>query len=655
MTQQADSLQSRAHRAWQAGQQLVKRGRFQDAAERFQTAIRLQPKDRLYKLNLAQVMLRQEKPEEACELLKQAVRENPQDELVLKSLLQCLEVLKRDEDLVEVLTSVPSDVLTREMLVCLGSAQSRLRQYQQAASTWLMALARDVTDAPMHVRLGYALYELRLKSEAAECLRTALALGLGRAQAGCTDLLMMYEREVCDWSAAAARMSSWRGAIEQLPDDASQELSPFCQAVLLDDPALQLKAARVFARFLEGGVARAAARQPVRRERIRVGYLSSDLHNHATSLLMTQLLEQHDRSRFEVFLYSYGPDDGSAERKRILGACEHTVDLYSSNVAEMVSQIRADEIDILVDLKGYTKEARPLVMAARAAPVQVAYLGYPGTMGADFIDYVIGDRWVTPLSEAHHFSEKIAQLPGCYQCNDATRQLPIPPSRASQGLPDDAFVLCAFNQLYKISPEVFDVWCRVLQRVPNSVLWLLQTVDSAVEVLRQEAVKRGVDPSRLHFAKLVPNQQHLDRLACADLFIDTWPCNGHTSTSDALWAGLPVVTLSGKTFASRVAGSLLEAVGLGQLACTSDDDYQNLIVKLAQDASARAVLRARLAEARISSPLFDGKLRAREIEALYERMWERALRSLAPEALPAAGEATCKAVPSATFNSDAVA
>lgn len=640
MTQTAFSPQARAHRAWQAGQQLLKRGKLEDAAERFQTAVRLQPRDRLYKLNLSQALLRQDKPEQACVVLRDAVRDDPRDVLVLKSLLQCLEALRRDADLVEVMLSVPSDVLTRDMLVSLGQAQVRLGQHQQAVNTWLMALARDVTDAPMHVRLGYALYELRLKGEAAECLRTALVLGLGKATAGCNDLLMMYEREVCDWGSSSARMTSWTEAIDRLPEDAAHELSPFCQAVLLEDPALQLKAARVFARYLQGQVAPAPGRLPVRRQRIRLGYLSSDLHNHATSLLMTQLLEQHDRSRFEVFLYSYGPDDGSPERKRILSACEHMVDLYSSNVAEMVSRIRGDEIDILVDLKGYTKEARPTVMAARAAPVQVAYLGYPGPMGADYIDYVIGDRWVTPLSEAHHFTEKIAQLPGCYQCNDATRPLPLPPGRASLGLPQDALVLCGFNQLYKISPEVFDVWCRVLHRLPHAVLWLLQTVDSAADALKQEARQRGIDPSRLLFAPLVPNQQHLNRLACADIFIDTWPCNGHTSTSDAIWAGLPVVTLSGRTFASRVAGSLLEAVGLGELACKSIERYEDSIVALAHDQPRRHALRARLEQARASSPLFDGKLRAREIEALYERMWERALQGLPPEAIAAGARAT---------------
>lgn len=617
--------EARAHRAWQAGRNLMKRRQFGDAVERFRLAYQLQPSDRLYGLNLAQALLCRDAPGEACELLEQVVRSDPRDVLVLTSLVKCLETLHRDEDLVSVVTQAPEEVLTRELFVSLGEAQGRLGRYQDAVGTWLKALARDITDARLHVRLGYALYELRMKGEAAECLRTGLALGLGNVEAGCTDLLAMFEREACNWPAAETEMVRWHEQITRMPDDAAFELAPFCHAVLLDDPALQLKAAQVHARYLKKCVAPGPARTPVRRPRIRLGYLSSDFHDHATSHLMIQLLEQHDTSRFEVFLYSYGRDDGSEKRQRVCAASEHFVDLRTASVPEMVQRIRSDEIDILVDLKGYTKGARPLVMAARPAPVQVAYLGFPGTMGADFIDYVIGDRWVTPLEDAHYFSEKIAQLPGCYQSNDGTRPLPLPPSRASLGLPEQALILCGFNQLYKISPDVFDVWCRLLHRLPRAVLWLLQTADSGVDALRREARDRGVDPSRLYFAKLIPNHEHLSRLAAADIFIDTWPCNGHTSTSDALWAGVPAVTLSGATFASRVAGSLLRAVGTPELVCGTAQAYEDLVVALAHDQPRRAAISERLAASRQHSTLFDGRLRAREIEHLYQQMWDRAL------------------------------
>jgi len=288
-----------------------------------------------------------------------------------------------------------------------------------------------------------------------------------------------------------------------------------------------------------------------------------------------------------------------------------------------------------VDLKGYTQHSRPPLFAMRAAPLQVSYLGFPGTTGADYIDYVIGDPVVTPLEHAPFYSEKIAQLPGCYQCNDGTRPIPIAPSRASQGLPDDAIVLCGFNQPYKISPQVFDVWCQILQRVPNAVLWLLMWNKDAPAALRREAQARGVDPQRIVFAANIAQEEHLNRIGCADLFLDTWPCNAHTTASDALWAGVPIVTHIGRTFASRVAGSLLQAVGVSDLVCPSVQAYEELVVGLAGDAARRSVLRGQIESARLTSPLFDGALVAKGIESLYERMWERALADLPPVHLPA--------------------
>jgi predicted O-linked N-acetylglucosamine transferase (SPINDLY family) len=301
----------------------------------------------------------------------------------------------------------------------------------------------------------------------------------------------------------------------------------------------------------------------------------------------------------------------------------------------MAQRIRDDEVDILVDLKGYTQHSRPQVFAQRPAPVQVSYLGFPGTTGADYMDYVIGDPIVTPLAHANWFSEKIAQLPGCYQCNDGTRPLPVTPSRASQGLPEDALVLCGFHQPYKISPEVFDTWCRILRAVPQAVLWLLMWNKDAPVALRREAQARGIDPDRIIFAPSVDQAQHLDRIGCADLFVDTWPCNAHTTASDALWAGVPVVTLRGRTFASRVAGSLLHAVGLDELVCDTVPQYESVVCELLTDAGRRQPLRARTEAARGDSALFDGASLARQIEVLYDRMWERALAGLAPEQLPA--------------------
>jgi predicted O-linked N-acetylglucosamine transferase (SPINDLY family) len=347
------------------------------------------------------------------------------------------------------------------------------------------------------------------------------------------------------------------------------------------------------------------------------------------------MFESHDRSRFEVFLYSTGKDDGSEMRSRIRSAAEHFIDCSRTRAADLAKRVRDDEIDILVDLKGYTYDSMPELFAYRSAPVQVAYLGFPGTSGANFIDYMIGDRWVTPLEDSAHFSEKIAQLPNCYQCNDGSRPLPVTPDRRSQGLPDDAVVLCGFNQPYKISPDVFDVWCRLLHRIPESVLWLLEWHPQAPPALRREAEARGIDPQRLVFAPSVLQKDHLDRIGCADLFLDTWPCNGHTTASDMLWAGVPVVTFSGKTFASRVAGSLLQAVGVTETICSSVEDYEAKAFALAADPVQRRDIRDRIMAARLESTLFDGGLITRDIESLYERMWQRAVDGLPADHLPA--------------------
>jgi predicted O-linked N-acetylglucosamine transferase (SPINDLY family) len=363
--------------------------------------------------------------------------------------------------------------------------------------------------------------------------------------------------------------------------------------------------------------------------------LSADFHQHATSQLMVQMLECHDRERFEVTLISGGPDDGSPMRRRIVAAAERFEDLRGQTQRAMAERIRALQVDILVDAKGATFDTLMRVTAHRPAPLQVGWLGFPGTSGAPFVDYLIGDRIVTPLTHAAHFSEKIAQMPLCYQPNDALRVKPGVARRADWQLPEDSLLLCAFHQPYKISPEVFDQWCSILERLPDAVLWLLRWNANVQARLVDEARARGIAQSRLLFAPLVPADQHLHRLACADLFLDAWPCNAHTTASEALWVGVPVVTVQGETFAQRVAASLLNAVQLPQLVCQQPAHYVETVVALARDPARRRDLREHLVGQR-SSPLFDGRQFARHIEDLYERMWARAVAGLPPDHLPAA-------------------
>jgi predicted O-linked N-acetylglucosamine transferase (SPINDLY family) len=629
------SKSAQAQSAWIQGQQLSRQGRWPDAARRFERAMRLAPRDALYAINLADAELKAGRPEQAAAAAAAARRIEPGNALAL--VLQCnaLRVMHRHEALAELLGGVPDAQLTPELRAMLAQAQLHGGDPKAAVASCMAALVRRPADAGLHLNLGQAFKGLGLKREAAQCFRTALQLGLGRRQVAVQDLLAFYEREVCDWQGGPTQVQALRESIARLPEDAAVETNPFALVTLLDDPLEQRRGVAACARHIASLVRPLPPRQPEPRPRLRVGYVSADFHGHATGYLMAELFERHDRGRFEVFLYSHGPDDGSATRARLRQGAEHWIEAREMGTRALAERIRADGIDILVDLKGYTFDARPMVFAQRPAPVQVAYLGFPGTSGAPWIDYLVGDPFVTPLAHAAHYSEKLAQLPGCYQANDGTRPLPRPPSRASQGLPEDALVLCGFNQPYKISPEVFDSWCRLLQRLPGAVLWLLAWSPQVPEALRREARARGIDPARLVFAPTVGQAEHLDRIACADLFLDTWPCNGHTTASDMLWAGVPVLTFSGRSFASRVAGSLLHALGLPELVCDDVAAYEALAFDLARDAARRDAIAARLDAARRDAPLFSSARLAPQLEALYERMWARALAGLPPAHLPA--------------------
>ena len=627
---------AQARNAWIQGQQLARKGRWVDAARRYERATQLQPLDTLYALNLADAELKSGQAERALAAATAALNVEPKNSLAFALKTNALSALNRHEALVDWLQAASADLMTPELSALLAQAQLLAGDPKSAVATCLSMLAREPGDASLHLMLGQAFKGLAMKLEAAECFRTALVLGLGLRQAAVQDLLAFYEREVCDWRGGDTQVQALRASIAQLPAEAAVETNPFVHMTLLDDPEEQLRAVKACARHVASLVKSLPPRRAKAGKRLRLGYVSGDFHGHATGFLMAELFERHDRARFELFLYSHGPEDHSKTRQRLREAAEHFVEAREMSTGVLAEAIRADRIDVLVDLKGYTQDARPALFAYRAAPVQVAYLGFPGTSGAACIDYIVGDPHVTPLDHAPWFTEKIAQLPGCYQCNDGTRRLPVAPSRASQGLPEEALVLCGFNQPYKISPEVFDVWCRLLHRLPNAVLWLLAWTPQAPPALKREAAARGIDPARLVFADTVGQEAHLDRVACADLYLDTWPCNGHTTVSDMLWAGVPVVTYSGRTFASRVAGSLLKAVGLPELVCEDVATYEALALDMATDAPRRRDVAARLASARKTSPLFSSVQLAPQLEGLYERMWTRAVAGLPAEHLPAA-------------------
>ena len=395
-------------------------------------------------------------------------------------------------------------------------------------------------------------------------------------------------------------------------------------------PALQLACARTFAEFRFAGAA-PMHRTGRHRDKLRIAYLSADFGGHATSRLIANLFERHDRSRFEITGICHGADDGSEARARAVAALDtfrDVRDLGDRDVAKLMTEL---EIDIAVDLNGYTSDARPGILSHRPAPIQVNYLGYPGTMGADFIDYIVADAVVVPPGEERFYTEKVVRLPDCYQVNDTRRPISErTPTRQEAGLPEQGFVFCSFNASHEITAAVFDAWMRMLTAVEGGVLWLLHDNTWAQDNLERAAVARGVDPARLVFAARAEPPDHLARHRLADLFLDTLPHNGHATCSDALWAGLPVLTCRGDTFAGRVAASLLQAVGLPELITSSLADYTALALWLAQDRDLLGEIRKRLAENRLGRPLFDTDLSRRHIEIAYTAMWQLWQRGESP-------------------------
>ena len=365
-------------------------------------------------------------------------------------------------------------------------------------------------------------------------------------------------------------------------------------------------------------------------------YFSADFHYHATLHLMLEMFDRHDRSRFDLFGFSFGPATNDAWRKRASGCFGRFLDVRSSSDREVAELARSLELDIAVDLKGYTKDSRAGIFARRCAPIQASYLGYPGTMGAPFIDYLIADHTVIPETHRQHCTEKIAYLPGCYQPNRRNGTLAVvDSSRADCDLPEDRFVFCCFNNNNKITAQTFDRWMNILERVDGSVLWLLQSNRWAPDNLRAEARRRGVDPGRLLFSPFLPLEEQLGRIRHADLFLDTLPYNAHTTASDSLRMGVPVLTQIGDAFAARVAASLLTSLGLDELIVHSPDEYEELAVALATEPGRLAAIRRRLREAAATSPLFDPAEIAINLERLYQRMCERHWAGLAPDHIDA--------------------
>ncbi len=503
-------------------------------------------------------------------------------------------------------------------LRALGRLPEALENYRRALQAW--------PDFPAALdNCGRVLRDLKRYDEAAPLFARLLAVAPNQPYA--PGLLFDTRLNCCEWTGYEAVSAALAAAIERGERvDAPQS---FVSHAL--QPTVQLKCAELYCAAEWPDVAPPPA---VRTggPRIHVAYLSSDLHEHATAHLMAGLFEAHDRTRFEVTAVSWGPDDGSPMRARLTRAFDRFLDVRDKSDREVALTLRELGVDIAVDLKGYTAANRAGILARRAAPLQVNYLGFPCSMGAPFIDYLIADRHIVPRGHEAAYAEKIVRLPESYQVNDDRRQIDdrMPP-RAELGLPASGVVFCSFNNSFKIRPPIFDVWMRLLRDVDGSVLWLLDDNAAATASLRREAERRGVATGRLVFAPRAALSAHLARHAAADLFLDTFPYTAHTTASDALWAGLPLVTLQGETFASRVAASLLHAAGLPELVTDSLADYEALARKLATTPALLARLRGRLGRQNKALPLFDTDRFRRHLEQAYAAMHERAGRGEPPQ------------------------
>jgi protein O-GlcNAc transferase len=500
-----------------------------------------------------------------------------------------------------------------------GAALVGLKRLDEGLDSCDRALALDPTDVTALAHRGNALFELRRFAGAARDFERLLAIdpdypyAAGRA---------LYCRLLhCDWT-------NYDGALASVASEVAagkRAVPPFMFLSMADSASARMQCAQIFSRDHYP-----ASSQPVWQgerydhPKIRVAYLSADFRHHPMAYLMAGLFEAHDKARFETTAISFGPDPKDEFRKRLENSFDRFLDVQNKSDGDIAQVLKELEIDIAIDLMGYTNNSRPKILAFRPAPVQVNFVGFAGTLGADHFDYILADRFIIPENCRAFYTEQVVYLPDTYWPTDAGRA-PIErvPTRAEAGLPPTGFVFCCFNQNYKIAPAVFDVWMRLLQQVEGSVLWLVEDNADAARNLRQEAERRGAAPNRLIFAPRVKVEEYLARLALADLFLDTLPFNAHTTASDALWVGLPVVTCSGSSFAARVAGSLLNAVGLPELITDNLEDYETVALQLARDPDMLAAVRSKLARNRRSFPLFDTDRFRRHIESAYEIMWER--------------------------------
>ena len=572
---------------------------------------------------------------------------------------------------VAVIDSSPHAELTQQCIALKNNGDAYFDQgkIEDAATCYRQAIACNPDYAEAHNNLSNAYRVQNLFADAEHHLRQAIRVkpefanfyynlaSLLMAQGNLNDaignfrkaltyrpdhhaaraIMLRLLQKTCRWEDIDSDITALRRSVSSAVESAENVFSPFIFITLpCTTPDEQKLCAEKWVRFeyqtlvaLRNNLAFDHKRP--RNDKIGIGYLSADFREHPVARLMAEVFELHNRDRFRVTAYSYGPDDGSEIRKRLQNTFDQWIDIRGHSDVDTARRIYADNIDILVDLTGFTENSRSGILALRPAPLQLNYLGYLGTMGADFVDYLIADEFIIPPEHRKHYTEKIVYLPNCFQPNDRTRPQPPAPHRESCGLPDRGFIFCCFNQTYKITSEVFDIWCRLLVAVPGSVLWLLASTPHSEENLKREATNRGVNPKRLVMAPMVKSELYLARLQCADLFLDTFPYNAGTVCSDALWMGVPVVTRVGETFSSRMAGSLLSAMEVPELISYNPEDYYQLALDLATNRKRLDAIRGKIIANCNSAPLFDSVRFTRDLEGIYSTIMSNS-QAVVPDA-----------------------
>ena len=614
-------------------------------------ALSLEPQNPVFLTNASTALLSLKRYDEALALCAQALSFKPDHISALRNQgLALAALLRYPEAIVCFDKALQINPKFGEIYVFRASALCELKAYTEAVATAdrLLALQPDFFEA--HLCKARALTAAMRYGQACEALDAALILQPQNALAWLlrglnfeydkkyTDAVFSFAKAVafdpqlpyasgtllhakmlgCDWS----DLNTLCSTVSTQVTDKKLAIYPFgYQAVCDDEASLLVCAESVTQDKYPHQTSSFLHPSWPPHNKIRLGYLCGEFREQATSILMTEVWEHHDKDQFEIFAFDNGWSDRSPRRARIEQAFDHFIDISRLPDREAAELIHAHQIDILINLNGFFGRERNKVFAQRPSPVQVNYLGFPGTMGAPYMDYLIADETVIPPSSQAHYTEKVVYLPGCYQPNDAQRAISARTfTRQELGLPPEGFVFCCFNNNYKITPTTFDVWMRILQRVPGSVLWLLQDSPESAANLQREAAQRGVDAQRLVFALRMPNDEHLARHAMADLFLDTWPYNAHTTASDALWAGLPLLTLQGNTFPGRVASSLLNAVHCEDMVCATVDAYEAQAIHLATHPDALAHARQTLVSGKKSGSLYDAELFTRHLEQALKTM-----------------------------------